>query len=64
MMRYLKHCLGALKQENYLSEVINILTGIAKEKLNVSKAMLKDTNDYNLISKYTGLSIKQIKELL
>ena len=64
MMRCLKYCLGALKQENYLSEVINILTGIAKEKLNVSKAMLKDTNDYNLISKYTGLSIKQIKELL
>ena len=33
------------------------------EKIEIAKTMLQDTNDYYLISKYTGLSIDEIKEL-
>ena len=43
------------------------LTGIdegKKEKqLEIAKNMLKDIDDYNLVSKYTGLSIEEIKEI-
>ena len=36
---------------------------ISQEKVEIAKNMLKDTNDYQLISKYTGLSIENIKKL-
>lgn len=32
--------------------------------MEIAKAMLKDIDDYELISKYTGLSIKNIKNLI
>ena len=37
--------------------------GIAQQKSEIAKNMLKDTKDYQLISKYTGLSIEEIKEI-
>ena len=37
--------------------------GINQRNIEIAKMMLQDTNDYNLISKYTGLSIDEIKEL-
>ena len=37
--------------------------GIAQQKSEIAKNMLKDTKDYQLISKYTGLSIEDIKKL-
>ena len=37
--------------------------GISQEKIEIAKNMLKDTNDYQLISKYTGLSVENIKKL-
>ena len=36
---------------------------ISQEKVEIAKNMLKDTNDYQLISKYTGLSVENIKKL-
>ena len=38
-------------------------TGKSDEKIEIAKAMLQDTNDYKLISKYTGLSIEEIEKL-
>ena len=37
--------------------------GIEKRNIEIAKNMLKDTNDYEKISKYTGLSVDIIKEL-
>ena len=37
--------------------------GVKKEKIEIAKVMLQDTNDYKLIAKYTGLSIEEIKSL-
>ena len=37
--------------------------GINQRNIEIAKMMLQDTSDYNLISKYTGLSIEEIKEL-
>ena len=37
--------------------------GKIEEKLEIAKAMLQDTNDYSVISKYTGLSIEEIEKL-
>ena len=37
--------------------------GKIEEKLEIAKAMLQDTNDHELISKYTGLSIEKIEKL-
>ena len=37
--------------------------GKIEEKLEIAKAMLQDTNDHELISKYTGLSIEEIENL-
>ena len=37
--------------------------GKKEEKIEIAKMMLQDTSDYNLISKYTDLSIEEIKEL-
>ena len=31
--------------------------------IEIAKVMLQDTNDYKLISKYTGLSIEEIEKL-
>jgi len=40
------------------------LTGMHEEKLEIAKNMLQDTDDYGLISKYTGLSIEEIGGLV
>ena len=40
------------------------LTGMHEEKLEIAKNMLQDTDDYGLISKYTGLSIEEIEGLI
>ena len=40
-----------------------IAEGKKKQQLEIAKKMLKDITDYNLIAKYTGLSIEEIKEL-
>ena len=37
--------------------------GANQEKIEIAKNMLKDINDYQLISKYTGLSVEEIKKL-
>ena len=37
--------------------------GKKEKSIEIAKAMLKDTDNYELISKYTGLSIKEIEEL-
>ena len=37
--------------------------GKKEKQLEIAKKMLKDITDYNLIAKYTGLSIEEIKEL-
>ena len=39
------------------------LEGIKNEKYSIAKTMKKDGADINLISKYTGLTIKEIKKL-
>ena len=40
-----------------------IVEGKKKQQLEIAKKMLKDITDYNLIAKYTGLSIEEIKEI-
>ena len=37
--------------------------GISQRNIEIAKMMLQDTKDYNLISKYTGLSIEEISKL-
>ena len=37
--------------------------GSQNKQIEIAKNMLKDTKDYQLISKYTGLSIEDIKKL-
>ena len=37
--------------------------GKKEKSIEIAKAMLKDTNNYELISKYTGLPINEIKKL-
>ena len=38
-------------------------TGKSDEKIEIAKVMLQDTNNYEVISKYTGLSIEEIEQL-
>ena len=38
--------------------------GISKRNKEIAKNMLRDTDDYWLISKYTGLSIEEIEGLV
>ena len=40
-----------------------IKEGIEKRNYTIAKSMKKDGADINLISKYTGLTIKEIKKL-
>ena len=47
--------------EDWLEQGIS--QGSSQEKIEIAKNMLKDTNDYQLISKYTGLSVENIKKL-
>ena len=37
--------------------------GVTKRNIEIAKAMLQDTNNYEAISKYTGLSIEEIKNI-
>ena len=37
--------------------------GSQNKQIEIAKNMLRDTKDYQLISKYTGLSIEDIKKL-
>ena len=37
--------------------------GLTEGKREIAKNMLKDIDYYNLVSKYTGLSIEEIKEI-
>ena len=37
--------------------------GAEQRNIEIAKNMLKDTNDYQLISKYTGLSVENIRKL-
>ena len=41
-----------------------IKQGIEQEKLSIAKNMLKEKIEISLISKYTGLSVDTIKELI
>ena len=45
-------------------EAIGISKGKIEEKLEIAKNMLRDTDDYGLIAKYTGLSIEEIESLV
>ena len=38
-------------------------TGKSDKSIEIAKAMLQDTNNYEVISKYTGLSIEEIKNI-
>ena len=40
------------------------IEGKTEERLEIAKNMLQDTDDYGLISKYTGLSIEEIESLV
>ena len=40
-----------------------IKEGIKENQISMAKNMKKDKVDFNIISKYTGLSIKEIEEL-
>ena len=44
-------------------EEIGILRGKEEKQLEIAKNMLKDIDDYELISKYTGLDIETIQKL-
>ena len=44
-------------------KAIGLKEGKKEKQLEIAKKMLKDITDYNLISKYTGLTIKEIKQL-
>ena len=44
-------------------EKIKIKEAKEEKCIEIAKAMLKDTDNYELVSKYTGLSIKEIEEL-
>ena len=44
-------------------EKIKIKEAKKEKSIEIAKAMLKDTDNYELISRYTGLSIKEIEEL-
>ena len=39
------------------------LEGQKIKSIEIAKVMLQDTNNYELISKYTGLSIEEIQKL-
>ena len=59
---------NSIKFESYqngLEEVIEqgIEQGIEQRNIEIAKNMLKDTENYQLISKYTGLDMSTIKEL-
>ena len=43
-------------------KAIGLNEGKKEKQLEIAKNMLKDIDDYNLVSKYTGLSIEEIKE--
>ena len=49
-------------------EAIGISKGIEQgsqnKQIEIAKNMLQDTDDYRLISKYTGLSIEEIESLV
>ena len=42
---------------------IGLIEGKKEKQLEIAKKMLKDMTDYNLIAKYTGLSVEEIREL-
>jgi len=45
-------------------EAIGISKGKIERNKEIAKNMLQDTDDYGLISKYTGLSIEEIESLV
>ena len=38
--------------------------GSKQKELEIARAMLKDIQDYELISKYTGLTVEEIEKLI
>ena len=40
------------------------IEGKSERNIEIAKNMLQDTDDYGLISKYTGLSIEEIESLV
>ena len=55
---------NSIKFESYQNGLEEgIEQGIEQNKVEIAKNMLKDIEDYQLISKYTGLDVNTIKEL-
>ena len=55
---------NSIKKESYQHGLEDgIEEGSKKEKLEIAQAMLKDIQDYNFISKYTGLAVEEIEKL-
>ena len=55
---------NSIKKESYRHGLEDgIEEGSKKEKLEIAQAMLKDIQDYEFISKYTGLTVKEIEKL-
>ena len=51
---------NSIKKESYQH---GLEDGSKQEKLEIAQAMLKDIQDYEFISKYTGLTVKEIEKL-
>ena len=55
---------NSIKKESYRHGLEDgIEEGSKKEKLEIAQAMLKDIQDYEFISKYTGLTVEEIEKL-
>ena len=52
-----------LSEERLQGKLEGIKEGIEKRNYTIAKSMKKDGADINLISKYTGLTIKEIEKL-
>ena len=52
-----------LEEKRREGKAEGIKEGIEKRNYNIAKSMKKDGADINLISKYTGLTIKEIEKL-
>ena len=52
-----------LEEKRREGKAEGIKEGIEKQNYTIAKSMKKDGADINLISKYTGLTIKEIKKL-
>ena len=53
----------AHKQDLEASYDTGLEQGVKQEKIEIARTMLKDIQDYELISKYTGLTVEEIQKI-